>query len=72
MNCYPDLVVVMKQFDLLRRQQLARATAAADAAFQARLRAMTDDELDTLLGDDETAKKLKAMSDDELRKIAGD
>jgi hypothetical protein len=61
----------MKPFEILRRRQFSKATAAADAAFQDKIRRMSDAELDALLGDDETAKKLKAMSDDELRKIAG-
>jgi hypothetical protein len=63
------LVVVMK-FDLLRRQQLAAATAAADAAFQAKIRAMTDAEIEALL-DNPTGRKLKLMTDEELEKLAG-
>ena len=58
------------RFNLLQKRQLAKATAAADVAFQARLRTMTDDELEALL-DNPIGRKLKMMSDDELRKIAG-
>lgn len=70
MNSYPDLVAVMKQFDVLRRQQLARATAAADAAFQAKLKSMTDAEIEALL-DNPIGRKLKLMSTEELEKLAG-
>ena len=58
------------KFDLLRRQQLAAATAAADAAFQAKIRAMTDAEIEALL-DNPTGRKLKLMTDEELEKLAG-
>jgi transposase len=58
------------KFDLLRRQQLARAKAAADAALRAKVAAMSDEEIAAAL-DNPVGRRLQLMSDEELEKLAG-